>query len=328
MVQILGKEVGTTGYGLMGFGFAKDRLTLDDVLTTMKAAYDSGCRLWSGAEFYGPPDWNSQLFIKEYFTRYPADAAHVVVCIKGGLDTQKLAPDTSAAFVRQSIDNILAQLGGKKKLDIFAVARRDTTADFAATLRMIRDEYVDTGKIGGVSLSECSVQTVEEAVQVVPVQLAELELSLFTTDILHNGIAAACAKHDIPIMAYSPVGRGLLTGAVQSAADIKGRLGMFPRFQGAALDHNLQLTARVQALAADKGCTPAQLALAWVRRHDHLDGQMPAVIPIPGTTSVARVHENTAEVRLSDDEFASLSKLANEFETAGARYPSMFPTNT
>ncbi|TQV99698.1 aldo/keto reductase [Cordyceps javanica] len=327
MVQILGKEVGSTGYGLMGFGFAKERQTLDEVIATMKAAFDRGCRLWSGAEFYGPPDWNSQLFIKEYFTRYPEDAAHVIICIKGGLDTERLAPDTSAAFVRRSIDNILAQLGGAKSLDIFALARRDTTSDFAATLRMIREEYVDTGKVGGVSLSECSVQTIDDAVRVVPVQLAELELSLFTTDILHNGIAAACAKHDIPIMAYSPVGRGLLTGAVKSAADIKGRLGMFPRFQGEALDHNLTLTAQVQALAAQKGCTLAQLALAWVRRHNHHDG-LPAVIPIPGTTSIARVQENTADVLLTDDEFASLSKLANEFETAGDRYPSMFPTNT
>lgn len=188
---------------------AKDKLTLDEVITTMKAAFDAGARLWSGAEFYGPPDWNSQLFIREYFTRYPADAAHVIICIKGGLDTQKLAPDTSAAFVRQSIDNILAQLGGKKSLDIFALARRDTTSDFAATLRMIKEEYVDTGKVGGVSLSECSVKTIEEAAAVMPMQLAELELSLFTTDILHNGIAAACAKHNIPVMAYSPVGRGV-----------------------------------------------------------------------------------------------------------------------
>lgn len=102
---------------------------------------------------------------------------------------------------------------------------------------------------------------------------------------------------------------------------------MFPRFHGAALHHNLQLTAKVQELAAQKGCTLAQLALAWVRRHNHHDG-LPAVIPIPGTTSVARVHENTTEVQLTDGEFAALSKLANDFETAGARYPSMFPTNT
>lgn len=175
----------------------------------MKAAFDRGCRLWSGAEFYGPPDWNSQLFIREYFSRYPDDAAHVVICIKGGLDTTTLSPDTSVAFVRRSLDNVLAQLGGKKKLDVFGLARRDAKSDFAATLRMIQEEYVDTGKVGGISLSECSVQTVEDAVAVVPVQLAELELSLFTPDILQNGIAAACAKHDIPIMAYSPVGRGV-----------------------------------------------------------------------------------------------------------------------
>lgn len=107
----------------------------------------------------------------------------------------------------------------------------------------------------------------------------------------------------------------------------KGRLSIFPRFQGESLDHNLQLTASVQALASQKGCTLAQLALAWVRRHDEHDG-LPAVIPIPGTTSAARVRENTTEVKLTDDEFAALSKLANEFETKGERYPAMFPTNT
>lgn len=175
----------------------------------MKAAYDNGARLWSGAEFYGPPDWNSQLFIKEYFTRYPSHADDVVICIKGGLDLQKLAPDSSAAFMRKSIDSILAQLGGKKKLDLFAPARRDRTADFAATLRMIQTEYVDTGKVGGISLSECSVETIEIATGAVNIELAELEISLFTTDLLHNGIGAACKKHNIPIMAYSPMGRGV-----------------------------------------------------------------------------------------------------------------------
>lgn len=232
MVQINGKEVGSTGYGLMGklsensvalhharrgliltryagFGWLKDKATLDQVVETMKVAFDNGYRFWSGAEFYGPPDWNSQLFIKEYFTRYPDDAAHVVVCIKGGLDVQTLAPDSSAAFMRRSIDNILAQLGGKKKLDVFSPARRDATADFAATLRMIQTEYVDTGKIGGIGLSECSVDTIGVATGVVKVQLAELELSLFSTDILGNGIGAACKKHDIPIVAYSPMGRGV-----------------------------------------------------------------------------------------------------------------------
>lgn len=175
----------------------------------MKFAFDNGCRLWSGAEFYGPPGWNSQVFINAYFTRYPNDADKVIICIKGGLDVQKLAPDTSAAFVRKSIDNILEQLGGKKNLDLFALARRDGSSDFAATLRMIRSEYVDTGKVGGISLSECSVDTIEQATAVAKVHLAELELSLFTTDILNNGIAAACNKHDIPIMAYSPMGRGV-----------------------------------------------------------------------------------------------------------------------
>jgi pyridoxine 4-dehydrogenase len=79
------------------------------------------------------------------------------------------------------------------------------------TFSVIQKEYVDTGKVGGIALSECSAETIEEAVKIAKISLVEVELSLFSTDILHNGVAAACAKHNIPIMAYSPIGRGVST---------------------------------------------------------------------------------------------------------------------
>ena len=165
--------------------------------------------LWNGAEFYGKPDYNSMTLVNAYFTKYPEDADRVILSMKGCIDPATYKPDGSPGFVRQSLGNILKQLDGKKKVDLFSCARRDPKSPFDVTVNIIQKEYIDTGKIGGFALSECSVETVQEAVKHAKVHIAELELSMFSPDILKNGIAAACAEHDIAIIAYSPVGRGV-----------------------------------------------------------------------------------------------------------------------
>jgi pyridoxine 4-dehydrogenase len=175
----------------------------------MRAAFNNGCTLWSGAEFYGTAEYNSMTLLKAYFTRYPEDADKVTIAMKGTYEAETFKLDGSPENVRRSIDNVIDQLGGTKKLDLFAPSRRDHKVPFETTLSVIQKEYVDTGKIGGVALSECSAATIEEAAKIVKIGLVEVELSLFSTDILHNGVAAACAKHNIPIMAYAPLGRGV-----------------------------------------------------------------------------------------------------------------------
>lgn len=121
----------------------------------------------------------------------------------------------------------------------------------------------------------------------------------------------------------------LLTGTYKTAADVAGSpLGrLFPRFQGEAFDHNIQLTRKVEEFAEQKGCTAAQVSLAWVRKQSQ-GAVLPGVLPIPGSTSTERVKQNAAAVTLTDAEFATLSEMADSFETAGARYPSRFPVNT
>lgn len=165
--------------------------------------------LWNGAEFYGTPQYNSMTLLKAYFIKYPEDAEKVTLIIKGGSDLDTLKPNGSPEGVRRSLDNIISQLGGTKKLDLFSCSRRDPHTPLEVTFGVIQKEYIDTGKLGAIALSECSAETIHEAAKIAKIGTVEVELSIFTPDILTNGVAAACAQHGIPITAYSPIGRGV-----------------------------------------------------------------------------------------------------------------------
>jgi pyridoxine 4-dehydrogenase len=162
---------------------------------------------WNGGEFYGTPEYNSMTLLEQYFTQYPEDAEKVVLSIKGALGP-KLGPDGSAEGVRRSIDSVLKQLNGRKKLDVFECARRDPTVPMEVTFGVMQ-EYIDKGLLGGISLSEVSASTIHEAVKHAKIVAVEVELSMFAPDVLTNGVAAACAQHNIPLVAYSPIGRGV-----------------------------------------------------------------------------------------------------------------------
>lgn len=182
---------------------------MDQAIAALKTALNNGMTLWNGAEFYGPPEYNTMTLLKAYFTKYPEDADKVTLIIKGGVDLKTLMPNGSPEHVRQSLDNIISQLGGTKKLDLFSYSRRDPNTPLEVTFDVIQKEYIDTGKVGAIALSECSADTINEAAKIAKIGTVEVELSIFTPDILKNGIAAACAQHGIPITAYSPIGRGV-----------------------------------------------------------------------------------------------------------------------
>lgn len=327
MPQVLGKEVGPIGFGLMGFTWRAEPQALEKTLDTMKAALENGLTVWNGAEFYGTPEYNSMTILKAYFTKYPEDADKVTIVMKGGVNPAK-GPDGSAEFTRKSIENVINQLGGTKKLDIWGPGRRDQNTPLEETLRAAQ-EYIDAGKLGGVHLSECRAETIHEAAKYAKIAACEVELSMFTPDILKNGVAAACAQYDIPIVAYSPIGRGMLTGTFSAPADFKGRgfAEHFPRFQGEAFEQNIKLVRQVEELAKKKGCTAAQLAINWDRSLSQRQG-LPTIIPIPGATTVPRVQENSKVIELSEEEIKAISDIVDSFETTGSRYPDGAPTNT
>lgn len=193
----------------IGFTWRPQPPPLEQAIATLKAAVNSGCTLWNGGEFYGTPEYNSMTLLRHYFTKYPEDADKVVLIIKGGMNLTTHRAEGSPEGVRRSLDNIINQLGGTKKLDLFSYARRDAGVPLEVTFGTIQKEYIDTGKLGGISLSECRAETIHEAAKHAKIGTAEVELSLFSPNILTNGVAAACGQYDIPITAYSPIGRGV-----------------------------------------------------------------------------------------------------------------------
>jgi pyridoxine 4-dehydrogenase len=152
------------------------------------------------SQLYGTVEFNSLHLLEAYFAKYPEDAEKVVLSIKGGLNNGRL--DGTSEGVRRSMDNCLKFLNGKKTIDIFEYARVDKEVPLDITLKTLDEEYVKTGKLGAIGLSEVSAATIEKAVAITKIVAVEVELSLWSIDIFQNGVAETCAKHGIPIVAY------------------------------------------------------------------------------------------------------------------------------
>jgi len=329
----------------LGLTLRKEPLPEEQSFKAMKTALELGANFWNGGEIYGSPEHNSLQLLNAYFSKHPEDAEKVVISIKGGctpggLVNPKSKPDGSPENTRRSIDECLRVLDGKKFLDLFECARVDRNVPVEKTLAVI-DEYVKAGKLGGISLSEVSADTIRRAAKVVKVAAVEVEFSLWATDILENGIAKACAELDIPVIAYSPIGRGFLvstnmnmkpatyaailtniqTGQLKKPEDIpEGDFRRsFPRFQGEAFYHNLDLVKSIEQIAKRKGATPAQVGIAWILALSGRNG-LPTIIPIPGASSEERVRENTTNVSLTEDELSEIENILKEFTPIGDRY--------
>jgi pyridoxine 4-dehydrogenase len=324
MPTIAGREVGAIGYGLMGLTWRPQPITDEQAFASMKAAINAGSIFWNGGEFYGdtPKIANLEL-LNRYFTKYPEDAEKIVLNVKGGLDIYGayLTPKCDRASVHKSIDNILRVLDGKKFLDVFECARVDPTIQIEETIAAIA-EYVKAGKIGGIGLSEVSAATIRRAHAIHPIVSVEVEVSLWATEIFEKGgVADTCLELGIPIIAYSPLGRGFLTGELKSFDDIpEGDFRkLIDRFQPGNFERNLELVRAVQKLAEQKNVKPSQLALEWVIRQGQKP-RRPVVIPIPSSTKVERVVENTTRVNLTDGDLKELDDLLAGFDIVGGRY--------
>ncbi|BCS23491.1 aldo/keto reductase family protein [Aspergillus puulaauensis] len=328
MVQVGSQTVGPIGFGLMGLTWRATPPSQEQAFETLRAALKNGCTLWNGGEFYGKPEYNSLVLLERYLEKYPDDASKFVLNIKGGMNLQTFTPDGSVEGTRRTLDDCIKQLNGRKKIDQFEFARRDQTVPMEVTFGVL-NEYIEAGKLGGVALSEVRAETIHEAVKHTKVVAVEAELSLFETGPLENGVAAACAQYGIPLVAYSPISRGLLTGQIRKFDDLPAdsMQRKFPRFQPQNFEINMQLVAKVEELARAKGCTAAQLAINWVRSLSRRPG-MPTIIPIPGATTAARVEENSKVIDLGDSELAQIDAILAKFTTAGERYPAGAPTNT
>ncbi|KAM5351614.1 hypothetical protein ACJ41O_004337 [Fusarium nematophilum] len=319
--KILGKEVGPIGYGLMGL--TTRPIPDEAAFAAIRAALDAGCNYFNGGEFYGPPDANSLTLLRRYLTKYPSDADRIVLNVKGAFG-RDFVPHGSKEGVRESINTCLDMVGPTGRIHQFEAARKDPNADYEGETLAAIDEFVKDGKVGGISCSEVNANTLRSAAKKFKITALEIELSLFTTEPLTNGLLEACAELDIPVLAYSPLGRGFLGGQIKSPDDLPEndmRLLHMPRWQGDNFYKNLQLVSDVEALAKKKGCTTSQIAINWLLALSRRPG-MPKIIPIPGSSNPDRVRENAIVVDLTDEDLIEIDRLLASFTTAGDRYPA------
>ncbi|KAI9825578.1 MAG: Pyridoxine 4-dehydrogenase [Phylliscum demangeonii] len=319
MPVVCGKHVGNIGFGLMGLTWRPNPVPQEQAFQAMKAAMKAGATCWDGADFYGTPEYNTLHLMNRYFSEHPDEADQVVLSIKGALRSD-LVPDCSPDGIRKSIENSLKVLDGKKTVDIFKCGRVDPKVPIEDSVRAMA-EFVKAGKIGGIGLSEVRAETIRRAHKIHPIAAVEIELSLWATDPLTNGIVDTCAELKIPIVAYSPIGHGFLSGQIKSIDDIPADdfRRHSPRFAPDHFADNLQLVHELEKLAHAKGCTPAQLAISWVCSLSETDGRG-VIIPIPGTTTEKRVVENCKEVALTPKELADIQHILSKAVVLGDRY--------
>jgi aryl-alcohol dehydrogenase-like predicted oxidoreductase len=299
-----GLTVSAEGLGCMGMSFAYGTPDHDEATATIRRALELGVTFFDTADMYGFGH-NEELVGKVLAGRRD----DVVVATKFGIYLDGDAPGGrgvrgDAAYVRQACDASLARLGFDH-IDLYYQHRPDTSVPIEETVGAMA-ELVAAGKVRHLGLSEASADTVRRAAAVHPITALQSEWSLFSRDI-EDAIVPACREHGIGLVPYSPLGRGLLAGAVTSLDELQGDdfRRSLPRFQGDNLERNLELVAVVRDIAAAKGCTPGQVALAWLLAHGD------DVVPIPGTKRRTYLEDNVGavEVDLNVDDLARLDGL-------------------
>ncbi|MBM7806537.1 aryl-alcohol dehydrogenase-like predicted oxidoreductase [Geodermatophilus bullaregiensis] len=316
-------SVPAMGLGCMGMSEFYGTGDQAEAERTIRRALDLGVTFLDTADMYGP-------FTNERLvgTAIAGRRDEVVVATKFGNERREdgtsLGVNGKPDYVRRACDASLQRLG-VDVIDLYYQHRVDTTVPVEDTWGALR-ELVEAGKVRHAGISEAAPETIRRAHAVQPVAAVQTEYSLWSRDPEENGVLATCAELGIGFVAYSPIGRGFLSGQIRSVEDLAPDdfRRNNPRFQGEAFAQNLRLVDRVREIADEKGVTASQLALAWVMAQGGRGGN-PAVVPIPGTKRVAYLEENAAaaDVRLSDDDLRRLDEAAPVGAAVGDRYPDM-----
>jgi aryl-alcohol dehydrogenase-like predicted oxidoreductase len=310
-----GLEVSALGLGCMGMSEFYGPTDEAESIATIHRAVDLGVTFLDTADIYGP--YENELLVARAIKGL---RDRVVLATKfgnvRGPDGKFLGVNGRPDYVRSACDASLQRLG-VTSIDLYYQHRVDRTVPIEETVGAMA-ELVRDGKVRYLGLSEASPATLRRANKVHPISALQTEYSLWSRD-PEDEVLATCRELGIGFVAYSPLGRGFLSGRFKKFEDLlpEDFRRNHPRFQGDNFQKNLDLVARVETIAREKGCTPAQLALAWLlaRGKD--------IVPIPGTKQRKYLEENVGalDVALAPPDLERIEEVAPKGITAGDRYP-------
>jgi aryl-alcohol dehydrogenase-like predicted oxidoreductase len=312
-----GLDVAELGLGCMGMSYAYGQGDDQESIATIRRALDLGVTMLDTADMYGP--WTNEKLVG----RAIADRREkVVVATKFGNEISDDGVRTGEVnsrpeYIRQAVEGSLRRLG-LEHIDLYYQHRVDPTVPVADTFGALA-ELVDQGKVRYLGMSEAAPDTIRAAHAVHPITALQTEYSLFSREPEDNDVLATVRELGIGFVAYSPLGRGFLSGEIRRFEDLSENDGRrsWPRFQGENFAKNLAVVDKVREIAERKSVTTAQLAVAWVL------AQGEDIVPIPGTKRRAYLEDNigAAAVELSQDDLAAIEAVAPQGVAAGERYP-------
>ncbi|MEO3745369.1 aldo/keto reductase [Plantactinospora sp. B5E13] len=314
-------EVSALGLGCMGMSDFYEPGDEQEAIATIHRALDAGCVFLDTADAYGP--FRNERLVGRAVT---GRRDEVVLATKFGIERDPESGTRNIngrpVYLHAACDASLRRLG-VDHIDLYYQHRVDVTVPIEETVGAMA-ELVRQGKVRHLGLSEASPSTIRRAHAVHPITALQTEYSLWSRD-PEDEILATVRELGIGFVAYSPLGRGFLTGRWRSPDDFAAgdfRAGN-PRFQGENFQRNLDVVTRVHEIAEEKGCTPAQLALAWVL------AQGEEIVPIPGTKRIGYLEENLGalDVTLAAADLARIEEVAPKGFAAGTRYPDMTSVN-